>query len=169
MPAPPSSRRQVRRKHAHTTISSTRRDIDETLLAYLFDRDGFYGKLADRLMDRVPLHRKVRRGHWLCQLLNTVASAVDPGAYSDLVGGSTADGFAIFGAPPFMAEVLGAGAGLGLQVVMGQTPVSQVSNAVRVLVPMVCPDLGSCPCERDVIKVLATPALAAGLKQVAGG
>jgi hypothetical protein len=46
---------------------------------------------------------------------------------------------------------------------------AQLSNAVRVLVPMVCPDLASRPCEQEVIKVLATPALAAGLKHVAGG
>lgn len=67
-----------------------------------------------------------------------------------------------------MAEILGAGTGLGLKIVMGGTPIAQVSNSLQVLIPLVCPDLAKCPTERDVIKVLATPGLAEQLKALAG-
>lgn len=108
-------------------------------------------------------------GHWLCRRLNAVAGAVDPGTYAQLSGKSTAEGLAALGAPPFMAEVLGAGAGLGLKIVMGSTPIAQLSSGLRVLIPLVCPDLTGCPAERDVIKVFATPLLAEQLKVISGG
>jgi hypothetical protein len=68
-----------------------------------------------------------------------------------------------------MAEVLGAGTGLGLKIVMGGTPMAHVSNSLRVVIPLVCPDFTSCPTDRDVIRVFATPRLAEQLKALAGG
>lgn len=67
-----------------------------------------------------------------------------------------------------MAEVLGAGTSLGLKIVMGGTPIAQVSDSLRILIPLVCPDFARCPTERDVIKVFATPRLAEQLKASAG-
>lgn len=67
-----------------------------------------------------------------------------------------------------MAEVLGAGTSLGLRIAMGSTPVAHVSNSLRVVIPLVCPDFARCPTERDVIRVFATPRLAEQLKALAG-
>jgi hypothetical protein len=167
VPAPPR-RGRTPRERARERIGDSRQVVDELVLAYLFDLDGFYEKLADRLLDRVPLRHKIRRGHWLCLKLNTVAEAVDPGTYARLFGKSTAEGLAALGAPPFMAEVLGAGAGMGLKIAMGSTPIAQLTSSLRLLIPLVCPNFDRCPTERDVIKTFATPMLAEQLKVMAG-
>jgi hypothetical protein len=165
---PPPQRALTPRERAKGRIASSRRGVDQAALAYVFDSGGFYESLGDRLLDRVPFRRRFFRGHWLCLRLNAVAGAADPGAYAKLLGKSTAEGLAALGAPPFMADVLGAGAGLGLKIVMGSTPVVQLSNSLRVLIPLVCPDLERCPAERDVVKVFATPLLADQLKVISG-
>jgi hypothetical protein len=168
-PAFKPSRDKSPRSRARTVISSSRQWVDETALAYVFDRDGFYEKLADRLLDRLPLRRKIARGHWLCVRLNGLARAVDPGTYTALLGKTTAQGLAHLGAQAFMAEVLGAGAGLGLKITMGSTPISQLTTSLRSLIPLVCPDLQACPTRSDVMKVFGTPLLAEQLKATASG
>lgn len=88
--------------------------------------------------------------------------------YAKQAGKSVRDGLAGLGLPPFMAEALGAGAGATLNIVFGSTPLGDLSKTLRALIPLVCPNLGRCPTEIEVIKTYMTPALADRLKTVAG-
>jgi hypothetical protein len=104
----------------------------------------------------------------LCKSLNGLARDVSPGTYAQQVQKPTRDGLIALGCAPFIAGVLGAGAGVGLTIALGHTPMAHLSRALRVLIALVCPDLSSCPAERDVVKTFATPALAADLREMAG-
>ncbi|REH55863.1 hypothetical protein BCF44_101889 [Kutzneria buriramensis] len=162
------SQRQVRREQAKRTLALSGLDVNNELLTYVFNRDGFYAGLAGRLLDHVPLwHRGRKRGHWLCLRLNDLAKSVDPGTYAAQIRKSTRAGLIALGAPRFMANVLGAGAGLGLKIALGHTPIAHLTNTLRVLIPLVCPNLGQCPAQKDVVKTLATPFLAEQLKKTA--
>ncbi|HEY4453999.1 MAG TPA: hypothetical protein VGN81_06780, partial [Pseudonocardiaceae bacterium] len=109
-------RRTSHRERARRDLTTNRLDIDSTVLSYVFDRDGFYEGLADRLLDAIPLRRSIRRGHWLCTQLNDLATGTDPDTYARQIRKPTRDGLIALACRPFIANVLGAGAGLGLKI-----------------------------------------------------
>lgn len=170
-PPPVSLRQQLRTSHrerARRELATARLDIDSTVLSYVFDRDGFYEGLADRLLEAIPLHRRIRRGHWLCTQLNDLATGTDPDAYARQIRKPTRDGLIALGCRPFIANVLGAGAGLGLKIALGNTPMGHLTTALRTLIALTCPNLSTCPTEKDVAKNFATPILAEQLRSLSG-
>lgn len=143
-------------------------EIDTDLLTFVFDRDGFYERLADRLLDNLPWWRRSRwlRGHWLCTCLNDLARGVDPGTYAEQIQKPVRDGLAALGFPKFIANVLGASGGLVRKIALGHTPITHLASVLRVLIALVCPNLDRCPTKPDVVKTFATPALAEYLKKM---
>lgn len=169
--APPPRRSVVKRRtardRAKRSLAADPSAIDTDLLTYVFDRDGFYERLADRLLDNLPWRHRGRRGHWLCTCLNDLARGLDPGTYAEQVQQPTIKGLIILGFPKFTATALSAVAGVGLKIALGHTPMGHLTSALRVLIPLVCPDLDCCPTKREVTKTFATPGLAECLKEMA--
>lgn len=143
--------------------------VNEYAVAYVLDEDGFYEKLADRLIESQPWLRRVSRGHWLCKQLNGAAEMLDPGTYAQQAGETVRDGLKAMGLPPFMADALGAGSGVALKIAFDKTPVGDLVKVLRALIPLVCPNMGRCPAEGDVLKTYISPGLAERLKQFADG
>lgn len=162
-----SNRRTARERAKHSLVTDSLA-IDTDVVTYVFDRDGFYERLADRLLDSLPLHRRLQRGHWLCRRLNESAHIVDPNTYAEQVQKPTRDGLMALGFPKFIATVLGASAGLGLKIALGHTPMGHLTSALRVLIALVCPNLDRCPTKQDVMETFASPVLGEYLKEMAG-
>lgn len=134
---------------------------------YVFDEDGFYEQLAEKLIEKTPFWRRGGRSHRLCRQLNDAAEGLDPDTWAKQAGKSVWDGLRNLGLPRFMADALGAGSGVTLKIAFGATSLGSLSKVLRVLIPLVCPDFSRCPTEVDVVKILATPALADQLKVMA--
>jgi hypothetical protein len=81
-------------------------DLDSAALSYVFDRDGFYEQLADKLIENLPWHHPSNRGRWLCKQLNQAAEGLDPDTYAEQAGKSVRDGLVGLGLPTFMADAL---------------------------------------------------------------
>lgn len=137
------------------------------VLIFMFDRDGFYARMADRLLDTMPWHRRWPSSHSLCRQLDRLAVGLDPGTYAKQVGRPTAEGLLALGFPRFVATTLGAGAGQGLRIALGNTPLGDLVTALRVLTALVCPDLAACPTQREVVKTIVSPGLAEQLRTMA--
>lgn len=163
-----ASNRGTARERVKHSLVTDRLAIDTDLVTYAFDRNGFYERLADRLLDSLPLHRRLRRGHWLCRCLNDLARGVDPDTYAAQVQKPTRDGLLALGFPKFIATVLGASTGVVLKIALGHTPVGHLTSALRVMIALVCPNLNRCPTKHDVMKTFATPMIGDYLKEMAG-
>lgn len=137
------------------------------MLNFVFTPDGFYERLADRLLDAMPWRYRSLPGHWLCSTLNDLSTGIDPATYFGLIRHPVRDGLLRLGAPPFMANVLGAGSGYGLKLAFGQTPVGQLIQALRVLGALACPNLTKYPSQREVAKTFVSPALSERLRAMA--
>ena len=131
----PRRKHPVSRQRARDHLSRYRA-VSTSACDYVFDPSGFYEGLADRLIDNLPLRRRIRRGHWLYEQLNDFAEMLDPDTYAQQAQESVADGLEEMGMPTIMAEVLGAGAGNGLKVALGRTPIGDLSKALRVLISL---------------------------------
>jgi hypothetical protein len=153
------------RERAKRSLTANSLTIDADLVTYVFDRDGFYEQLADRLIDNLPLHRRWRRGHWLCMCLNDLAHGVDPDTYAEQVRKPIRDGLIALGFPGFIAAALGASGGVGLKVALGHMPLTHLTSVLRVLIALVCPNLDKCPTKLDVAKNFTSPVLAECLKR----
>lgn len=141
--------------------------IDSATLRYVFDKDGFYEQLADKLIENLPWTRRVGRGHWLCKQLADTAKDLDPATWAKQAGKSVRTGLLALGFPRYMADSLAAGSGVTLKITFGQTPIGNMSKVLRVLIPLVCPDITRCPAVVPVVKTLATPVVAEQLKELA--
>ena len=145
----------------------------ELALQYVFERDGFYESLADKLLDATRTRRLFsRRSHWLCEELNDLARVCSTGTYID----TAKDGAARLlhtqlGAPKAIANVLAAGFAFGAKAALAPTIVGPANLTVvlRALVALVCPDLERCPAQTDVFKALLGPRVAIGLRAAAEG
>jgi hypothetical protein len=157
------------RQQARSHISRGLAPVNQYALTYLFDQDGFYEKLADKLIDKVPLRRRWQKGHWLCLRLLDTAKMFDPDEYAELAGATVRDGMVALRVPRFIASVLGAGSGVGLKMAFGTTPLGNLTKTIKVLISLVCPDLSSCPTEREVLKTFASPGLGQVLHNMASG
>lgn len=120
-------------------------------------------------MEQIPLRHRFHQKHWLCKQLNDTAKLLDPEKYRKLIGESTCQGLILLGVPKYMANVLGAGAGFGLKIVIGQMPIGQLLEAMRVLIALACPDLSKCPAEGKVFSTFMSPLLTDTLKSIAEG
>jgi hypothetical protein len=111
--------------------------------------------------------RRAARGHWLCKQLADAAENLDPDTWAKQAGKSVRAGLSALGLPRYMADALGAGSGVTLKIAFGHTPIGNLSKSLRVLIPLVCPDMSRCPTEVEVVKTLATPFVAEQLKEIA--
>lgn len=134
---------------------------------YAFTPDGFYERLADRLLDAQPWYYRWLLKHQLCAALNALTKGIDPATYRAAIQRPVRDGLLRLGAPAFIANVIGAGAGYGLKIGLGQTPVGQLVQGLRVLGALTCPDLGKCPSQGEVVKTFVSPALTEQLQAIA--
>lgn len=153
------------KKRSREAITRQLSTVSTHTLTYAFDRDGFYESLAKRLLAARPVTKRWR-GHWLCKQLDEAAHALDPGTYSRQAQRPTREGLLALGFPDFMATVLGAGAGAGLNIALGETPMNRVENALRVLGALVCPNLAACPARDKVVQAFAAPYLAEQLRSI---
>jgi hypothetical protein len=144
--------------------------ISMDAVTYVFDEDGFYVRLANQLLDKIPRRRLTFRfGHGLCAKLNSLAKGIDPATYAQLFQRPVSAGLLALGFPKFMAETLGAASAFGVKKALGALPTGHLAKALRALIPLTCPDLGVCPAHNDVLKTYASPALAGELKELARG
>ena len=74
-------------------------------------------------------------------------------------------GLVLAGCPKFLAQVLSEAAAFGIKQILGTLPQAQLHKSLRVMIPLVCPDLDVCPARTDVVKTCASPALAQELKE----
>lgn len=87
----------------------------------------------------MPLPYRWLPGHWLCSALDRLATTIDPTTYLGLIRHPVRDGLIQLGAPAFIANVLGASSGYGLKLALGQRPVGQLIQTLRVLGALTCP------------------------------
>jgi hypothetical protein len=133
----------------------------------LFDRDGFYARLADRLIDTMPLHRRMLRRHWLCSWLSKLSEGLSVGTYMQRLQIPVRDTLLRLGAPKFIANAFAASATYGLEKAFSAAPTEQIATALRTVIPLVCPDLDVCPTRVTVLKTFGSPVLAEELKAFA--
>ncbi|SEP52547.1 hypothetical protein [Amycolatopsis saalfeldensis] len=134
-------------------------------VTYVFDEDGFYVRLANRLLDQAPWYRPAfRHGHGLCLKLDGLAKGLDPATYAQLLQQPVSAGLLALGLPKFMATTLGAASAFGTKKLLAALPVGHLTKALRALIPLACPNLEVCPARADVLKTYASPALAVELK-----
>jgi hypothetical protein len=136
-------------------------------VSYVFDEDGFYESLADKLIENVPAGHRTWRGHWLCRQLKEAADGLDPDTYAKLGGETVRDGLRALGLPQYMADALGAGAGVTLKINFGRTDLGTLSKVLRVLIPLVCPNIDRCPGMTEATKTLCSPAVGERLREMA--
>ncbi|WIX98276.1 hypothetical protein QRX60_29925 [Amycolatopsis mongoliensis] len=164
--APQLDRRTTRRQHAKESLSRDPSNIAGDVVAYVFDENGFYARLANRAIDKVPWTSPVHyRKHGLCVCLNNVAKGLDPGTYAKYAQMPLRAGLVLVGCPKFLAEVLSAASAFGIKQILGTLPHAQLYKTLRVIIPLVCPNLDVCPARQDVVKTYASPVLAEELKQ----
>ncbi|MFJ1768498.1 hypothetical protein ACIOD2_49855 [Amycolatopsis sp. NPDC088138] len=139
-------------------------------VAVVFDENGFYVRLANRVLEksrwRMPIRR---RNHGLCICLNDLAKSLDPGTYAKLTQLPVRAGLLRLGFPPFLAETLSATTAFGVKQILGALPQAQLAKTLRVMIPLVCPDLDVCPARADVLRTCAAPALGTELKTLVAG
>ena len=134
-------------------------------MAFVFDENGFYVRLANRALDKVPWYWRIRhRGHGLCVCLNDLAKGLDPGTYAKFTQKPVRFALLRMGFPKFMAEVLSATTAFGVKKFLGTLPQAHLYKTLRVMIPLVCPNLDVCPARADVLKIFVSPFLAEDLK-----
>ncbi|GAA4860666.1 hypothetical protein ACFQ34_28040 [Pseudonocardia benzenivorans] len=137
------------------------------MIQYVFDENGFYEGIADKLIEGLPYRRRATRGHDLCKLLNASAMLVDSGTYEKIVGETVERGLTKLGVDNLVAKAFASGSKLLVKAAFDASSFANLSKAFRVTIPLVCPDLTRCPTEAEVLKSYATPFLSEDLKTVA--
>ncbi|MEK6442179.1 hypothetical protein [Pseudonocardia sp. T1-2H] len=137
------------------------------MIQYLFDEDGFYEGIADKLIEGLPFKRRATRGHDLCKMLNTAAMLVDSGTYEKIAGETVEAGLKRLGVDDLVARAFASGSKLLVKTAFDASSIANLSKAFRVTIPLVCPDLTRCPTEAEVLKTYATPLLSEELKTIA--
>lgn len=166
--------RRVAKRRLRTVDVRGRRDrsrvpvrIEPSLINYVFDKDGFYAKAADKIIEGLPYGRRDRRNHWVCVQLGAAAEVVDPGTYEKVVGDAVQKGLEKLGVDDFIAKAISTGGPPGIRAAFDATSFAELSRAFRALIPLVCPDLARCPQDSEVLRMYATPLTAEDLKRVA--
>ncbi|PXY25304.1 hypothetical protein DI005_04540 [Prauserella sp. PE36] len=124
--------------------------------------------MADRLLGDLPWHRRVLRGHRLCTLLDGQSAKLDPAAYAMLAQTPVRDALRGLGFPPFLADTLGDDTALGAHCILGGIHRPDLGATLRVLIALVCPELGACPACVAVHTTFASPGLLQRLRVLAG-
>jgi hypothetical protein len=146
----------------------------ETGVAYLFEPNGVYEVVADRLLAKTKMRRRFgrRRDHWLCLVLNRAAHICDTGTYIDLAAQGVEQGLrAAYDMPKPVAKTLAQCAATGAKRLLPPTVFGPANFPVvlRALIALVCPNLERCPCQSDVCTALLGPLAASGLRGAVEG
>jgi hypothetical protein len=167
---PKPDRKAERRQRARESLTRDPSVLAGDAVAYVFDQNAFYVRLANRAIEKTPWSRQVRyRGHGLCVCLNDLSKGLDPATYAKLAHTPIRAALLALGFPAFLAEVLSAGSAFGVKHILGSLPAAQLSKSLRAMIPLVCPNLDTCPARTDVVKTYASPALATELRTLAAG
>lgn len=105
---PPKPRGVQREKNREKLIDGATDTTIEVGIAYLFEPDGPYEVLADRLLAKTKMRRRFgrRRDHWLCIMLNEAAQLCDTATYIDLVAQNVEKGLCTAcGMPRVVAKI----------------------------------------------------------------
>ncbi len=139
-------------------------------MAYVFDQDGFYVRVADRTLDNLPwLYKTRRKGHFLCLRLTELATGLDLGTYAKLTQTPIRDGFLRLRFPRFLTDVLSSTAVFGVKQILGALPYGHLTTTLKAVIPLACPDLAVCPARAEVVKTYCSPTLADQLKTITAG
>lgn len=141
--------------------------MEAQVITYVFDEDGFYEKVADRMIDDLPYTKRAGRGHTICKLLGEAAKVVDSGTYEDLVGATVEGGLKKLGVDDLVATAVSTGARLAIKAAFDASSFKDLSKAFRAVIPLVCPNLSRCPEKAEVLRAYATRRIADRLKDVA--
>jgi len=137
------------------------------VIQYVFNEDGFYEGIADKLIEGLPIRRRATRGHDLCKLLNAAATLVDSGTYEKIAGETLQKGLTRLGVDDLVARAFGSGSKLLVKAAFDASSVANLPKAFHATIPLVCPNLTHCPSEAEVLKTYATPFLSEELKTIA--
>ena len=168
--APPSRPRAVHRKNnGRKLIDGVTDAAIETSVAYLFEPDGVYEIVADRLLAKTKMRRRFgrKRDHWLCLVLNHAAHICETGTYIDLAAQGVEQGLrAAYDMPKPVAKTLAQCAATGAKRLLPPTVFGPLNFpvALRGLIALVCPNLERCPSQSDVCATLLGPLAASGLR-----
>jgi hypothetical protein len=174
-PAPPPDPRQVHLKANRRKLIEAANDTAiEAGITYLFQPDGIYEVVADRLLSKTKMRRRFgpSRNHWLCIVLNNAAHMCETGTYIDLAAQGVEDGLRkAYGMPKVVARTLTQCAAVGAKLLLSPTVFGPANFPVvlRGLVALVCPNLERCPTQADVCTTLLGPLAADSLRTAAGG
>lgn len=171
---PPRAREVYRRNNRQRLIDGTTDTAMETGVVYLFEPDGVYEVVADRLLAKTKMRRRFgrSRGHWLCLMLNNAARMCDTGTYIDLAAQGVEQGLcAVYGMPKVVAKTLAQCAATGAKRLLAPTVFGPANFPVvlRGLIALVCPNLERCPTQSDVCATLLSPLAANSLRAVVEG
>lgn len=171
---PPRPRAVHRKKNRQKLIDGATDTAIETGVAYLFEPDGVYEVVADRLLAKTKMRRGFgrKRGHWLCLVLNQAAHICDTGTYIDLAAQGVEQGLrTAYDMPKPVAKTLAQCAAAGAKKLLPLTVFGPANFPVflRALIALVCPNLAQCPCQSDVCTTLLGPLAANGLRTVVEG
>jgi hypothetical protein len=155
------------RKVARRRLRAKMPGAAEAAIQYVFDEDGFYEGIADKLIEGLPSKRRATRGHDLCKLLNAAGTLVDSGTYEKIAGETVEKGLTRLGVDKLVARAFASGSKLLVKSAFDASSIANLSKAFRVTIPLVCPDLTRCPSEAEVLKTYATPFLSEELKAIA--
>lgn len=171
---PPKPRAVHRKNNKRKLIDGATDAAIETGVAYVFEPDGVYEVVADRLLAKTKMRRRFgrRRDHWLCRVLNHAAHICDTGTYIDLAAQGVEQGLrATYDMPKPVAKTLAQCAAAGAKRLLSPTVFGPANFPVvlRGLIALVCPNLARCPCQSDVCTTLLGPLAANGLRTVVEG
>jgi hypothetical protein len=174
--APPLPRPRAvhRKKNRQKLIDGATDAAIEACVAYLFEPDGIYEVVADRLLAKTKMRRRFgrKRNHRLCLVLNQAAHICDTGTYIDLAAQGVEQGLRIaYDMPKPVAKTLAECAAAGAKRLLPLTVFGPANFPVflRCLIALVCPSLERCPCQSDVCTTLLGPLAANGLRTVVEG
>lgn len=69
--------------------------------------------------------------------------------------------------PRFLADVLSSTAVFGVKQILGALPYGPLSTTLKVMIPLVCPDLAVCPARAEAFKTYGSPTLDDQLRTIA--
>lgn len=159
-------RRQKRVRRNQEVLSSKARDaISSVVVTLILDPDSRYRLVADQLLERLPLHRRLTRNHWLCAVLNNTCKAISPATYANYLGANVTSLLVDAGMPKLFAETIGQATAFVAVSTINASSYDQLIAGLRLLIVLVCPSLDVCPAQNEVRTTLIAPGIEEVLKR----
>lgn len=170
--AAPSRRQRrvaLRRQHAERTLRRLSTPVTGGAVACAFDSEGFYVRLADRILDRLPWHLRIRhKGHALCVCLHDLTTGLESSRYAKLAQIPLHEALLRLRFPRFLADLMTSREVFGDKPILGALPARDLATTLTAVVPLTCPDLDRCPARGDVLRTYNSPASTERLRALAG-